>query len=85
VELFTTIGKVDRAEIQYEPNGRSRGSGVVQFTTAEDAETAISKFSGYQYGGRPLGLSFVKYATYSNGDQMEGTEPTGAISQDQIM
>jgi hypothetical protein len=41
VELFTTIGKVERAEIQYEPGGRSRGSGVVEFDTAENAETAI--------------------------------------------
>lgn len=41
VELFTTIGKVERAEIQYEPNGRSRGTGVVQFDTAENSTTAI--------------------------------------------
>ena len=43
VELFTTIGAVERAEIQYEPNGRSRGTGVVKFDKREDAETAISK------------------------------------------
>lgn len=43
VELFTTIGKVERAEIQYEPSGRSRGTGVVQFDTPEAAETAIGK------------------------------------------
>jgi hypothetical protein len=43
VELFTTIGKVERAEIQYEPNGRSRGTGVVEFDSAENAETAISQ------------------------------------------
>lgn len=101
VELFTTIGKVERAEIQYEPNGRSRGTGVVQFDTAENAETAIctslaeywvsyhannsiAKFTGYQYGGRPLGLTFVKYQ--SAGDEaMEGAEATGGITQDQIM
>ncbi|RMZ82706.1 hypothetical protein DV738_g1462, partial [Chaetothyriales sp. CBS 135597] len=84
VELFTTIGKVERAEIQYEPNGRSKGSGVVEFDSAENAETAISKFTGYMYGGRPLGLSFVKY-TNTNGDAMEGQEATGGITQDQIM
>jgi len=61
VELFTTIGKVERAEIQYEPSGRSRGTGVVSFDNAESAETAINKFTGYEYGGRPLGLSYVKY------------------------
>lgn len=43
VDLFSTIGKVERAEIQYEPNGRSRGTGVVEFDSAENAETAISK------------------------------------------
>jgi RNA recognition motif-containing protein len=83
VELFTTIGKVEQAEIQYEPNGRSRGTGVVRFDTAENAETAITKFSGYQYGGRPLGLSFVKYLNVGNGDAMDA-EATG-LTQDQIM
>jgi len=83
IELFTTIGKVEQAEIQYEPNGRSRGTGVVRFDTAENADTAIEKFSGYQYGGRPLGLSFVKYQTPGSGDAME-TEAT-SLTQDQIM
>ena len=46
VELFTTIGKVERAEIQYEPNGRSRGTGVVQFDSPENAETAICTLPG---------------------------------------
>ncbi|EPS45345.1 hypothetical protein H072_560 [Dactylellina haptotyla CBS 200.50] len=82
IELFTTIGKVERAEIQYEPSGRSRGTGVVQFDNAENAETAISKFTGYQYGGRPLGLTFVKYTNVKGGDAMEGTEQT--MTQDQM-
>jgi len=84
VELFTTIGKVEQAEIQYEPNGRSRGTGVVRFDTAENAETAIEKFSGYQYGGRPLGLSFVKYQTPGGGGDAMETEATN-LTQDQIM
>ncbi|KAE8249003.1 hypothetical protein A4X13_0g5382 [Tilletia indica] len=57
VELFQTTGKVDEAEILYE-NGRSKGAGVVQFASAEEAETAIAKFSGYVYGGRALDLEF---------------------------
>ncbi|KIW69019.1 hypothetical protein PV04_04923 [Phialophora macrospora] len=85
VELFTTIGKVERAEIQYEPGGRSRGSGVVEFDTAENAETAISKFTGYMYGGRPLGLSYVKYTNVNGNEAMEGQEATGDMTQDQIM
>jgi hypothetical protein len=83
VELFTTIGKVEQAEIQYEPNGRSRGTGVVRFDTIENAETAIEKFSGYQYGG-PLGLSFVKYQTPGGGGDAMETEAT-SLTQDQIM
>ncbi|WEW60588.1 g-strand binding protein [Emydomyces testavorans] len=86
VELFSTIGKVERAEIQYEPNGRSRGTGVVQFDTVENAETAISKFTGYQYGGRPLGLTFVKYLNTGSGDAMDvAAEQPSGITQDQIM
>ena len=102
IELFTTIGRVERAEIQYEASNRSTGSGVVQFDTAENAETAIgisplsiftclkivcltlaAKFSGYQYGGRPLGLSFVKYANLSNGGDAMEAEPS--MTQDQMM
>jgi RNA recognition motif-containing protein len=49
VELFTTIGKVERAEIQYEPNGRSRGSGVVEFAVQGEANTAIGKFANTLY------------------------------------
>lgn len=84
VELFQTIGKVEQAEIQYEPSGRSRGTGVVRFDNADTAETAIAKFQGYQYGGRPLGLSYVKYLTPGGGDNME-TDPHGGLTQDQIM
>lgn len=80
IELFQTIGAVQRAEIQYEPNGRSRGSGVVQFNTPADAQTAIDKFQGYAYGGRPLGLDYAKYP-----DTMEGQEPTGVSMQEQMM
>ncbi|KAA8649810.1 RNP domain protein [Aspergillus tanneri] len=88
VDLFSTIGKVERAEIQYEPNGRSRGTGVVRFDSADTAETAIAKFTGYQYGGRPLGITFVKYMNGESsvqGDTMDGADPTGGITQDQIM
>jgi hypothetical protein len=47
-------------------------------------QPATEKFTGYQYGGRPLGLTWVRYTNQSNGDAMEGTEATG-LTQDQIM
>lgn len=82
VELFTTIGKVERAEIKYEANGRSSGTGVVEFDSTENAGVAITKFSGYVYGGRPLGLSNVKYSNQNGGDAMDAD---GGMTQDQMM
>lgn len=84
MELFTTIGKVEQAEIQYEPSGRSRGCGVVRFDNADTAETAIAKFQGYQYGGRPLGLSYIRYLNAAGGDGMD-TNGHGGLTQDQMM
>jgi hypothetical protein len=57
VDLFSTIGKVDRAEIQYEPNGRSRGTGVVQFDSGDTAETAICMNLSLLHSARSLILS----------------------------
>lgn len=62
VDLFQTVGEVDRAEIQLLPNGRSQGAGVVRFSNPATAEIAISKFNGYNYGNRDLALSFVSYS-----------------------
>ncbi|KAK9375425.1 uncharacterized protein V1513DRAFT_378018 [Lipomyces chichibuensis] len=76
VDLFQTIGKVERAEIQIGLDGRPKGSGVVQFENKELAEIAISKFTGYNYGNRPLGLSYVRY---ENGPAQDNVAPPTAI------
>jgi hypothetical protein len=39
-----------------------------------------AKFSGYLYGGRPLGLSYVRYTNYG-ADTMEGQEATAPEHQ----
>ncbi|KAG8717649.1 hypothetical protein FRC08_007046 [Ceratobasidium sp. 394] len=57
VELFETTGNVEQAEILYD-GSRSKGAGVVQFSTVEEAETAIAKFQAYMYGGRPLDVRY---------------------------
>ncbi len=61
IDLFEIVGKVERAQIKYESNGRSAGSGVVKFDTQSTAELAIGKFAGYEYGNRPLNLSYALY------------------------
>lgn len=40
VELFETTGQVELAEILFD-GARSKGMGIVQFTQAQEAETAI--------------------------------------------
>lgn len=57
VELFETTGQVELAEILFD-GARSKGCGVVQFAQVQEAETAISKFQQYMYGGRPLDVRF---------------------------
>ena len=34
--------------------GRSRGMAFVEFSTSSEAEAAIEKFNGYEFGGREL-------------------------------
>ncbi|EMC95602.1 hypothetical protein BAUCODRAFT_576806 [Baudoinia panamericana UAMH 10762] len=74
IDLFTTIAEVKRAEIKMETNLRSAGTGVVQFANQEDAASAIAKFTGYMYGGRPLGISYVRYTNQGDDSMMEGAD-----------
>lgn len=59
--------------------------GVLEWLKLPDADLYAAKFTGYQYGGRPLGLTYVKYQNANGGDAMEDAEPTAGITQDQIM
>lgn len=64
VELFETVGAVSVAEILYDGT-RSKGEGIVQFGETAEAQTASEKFTGYMYGGRPLGMSLTSVFTVS--------------------
>lgn len=64
-DLFETVGRVTRAEIQLESRGRASGNAVVEFELEDLAELAITNLNNYNYGGRPLQISF---ALYPNGD-----------------
>ncbi|GAA6024314.1 hypothetical protein JCM11491_005983 [Sporobolomyces phaffii] len=77
VELFQTTGTVEQAEVLYE-HGRSKGTGVVQFASVEEAEMAISKFTGYSYGGRPLAIEYN--ARYRDFNALQGAGALGAPS-----
>lgn len=58
-ELFETIGKVLRAEVQYNEQGRASGNAVVEFESVDFATSAIQNLDGYNYGGRDLQISFA--------------------------
>ncbi|MDP7010662.1 MAG: RNA-binding protein [Verrucomicrobiota bacterium] len=54
-ELFGEVGEVSEAVIlQDRETGRSRGFGFVTFSSDSDAQTAIEKFNGHEFMGRPL-------------------------------
>lgn len=80
VELFETTGTVQEAEVLFEGQ-RSKGAGVVQFADAAEAETAIAKFQGYVYGGRPLEVRFNdRWHTFSPTAAKGGTvQPMGDV------
>ncbi|KAG7663325.1 GBP2 [[Candida] subhashii] len=60
-ELFETVGRTTRAEIQYDPaTGRASGNAVVQFELAELADNAIQNLDNYLYGGRNIEITYAK-------------------------
>lgn len=59
-ELFETIGRVTRAEVQFDLSGRPSGCAVVEFELVDLAELAIKNLDRYNYGGRNLGITFAR-------------------------
>ncbi|HTL12636.1 MAG TPA: RNA-binding protein [Bdellovibrionota bacterium] len=54
-ETFSQAGSVASAKIIMDrETGRSKGFGFVEMSSDAEANLAISKFNGADYGGRPL-------------------------------
>ncbi|THV00182.1 RNA-binding domain-containing protein [Dendrothele bispora CBS 962.96] len=51
-----------RADIALGEDGRSRGYGIVSFSTSEEAEKAVKMFSGYEWYGRVIEVREDRYA-----------------------
>mmetsp|Transcript_4571 Transcript_4571/g.6675 ORF Transcript_4571/g.6675 Transcript_4571/m.6675 type:complete len:383 (+) Transcript_4571:76-1224(+) len=49
-------GNVDNVKILENPDGRSKGSGVVKYQHPKDAQRAIRELQGSMLGGRPITL-----------------------------
>lgn len=61
-DLFRNSGRIIRADVVLNFEGRSRGFGTVLFSSHEDAKKAIEKFNGYEYDNRTLRVHFDKFA-----------------------
>ena len=73
-ELFETIGRVTRAEIQYDRSARPSGNAVVQFELEDLADLAIKNLHRYNYGGRNLDISFATVPAVPE-EEMETKKP----------
>ncbi|XP_020700719.1 polyadenylate-binding protein 2-like [Dendrobium catenatum] len=53
-ELFSVFGTITSYKVMRDPNGISRGSGFVAFSTPEEASRALSEMNGKMVGSKPL-------------------------------
>lgn len=53
-EFFSEFGTITSCKVMRDPNGISRGSGFVAFSTAEEASRALSEMNGKMVGSKPL-------------------------------
>lgn len=67
-DLFETVGHVTRGEIQLDSRGRPSGNAVVEFELEDLADLAISNLNNYNYGGRPLQISFALFPNEESND-----------------
>ena len=59
--LFGQVGRVTSANVISDKfSGQSRGFGFVEMDSAQEAQTAIEKFNGYQLQGRALTVNEAK-------------------------
>ncbi|KAJ2033549.1 hypothetical protein GGI08_009093, partial [Coemansia sp. S2] len=52
--LFGQVGPVNKATLNYGPNGKSKGTGEVQFKNPAHAALAVEKYHGVTLDGRPM-------------------------------
>jgi cold-inducible RNA-binding protein len=59
--LFGQVGRVTSANVISDKfSGQSRGFGFVEMDSAQEAQTAIEKFNGYEMQGRALTVNEAK-------------------------
>lgn len=60
-DTFAECGTVESAKVITDRDtGRSKGFGFVEMSTDEEAQSAISKFDGAEWEGRPMRVNEAK-------------------------
>ncbi|EIE76506.1 hypothetical protein G6F46_010019 [Rhizopus delemar] len=54
LELFSTVGPVEKARLFYDRSGRSTGQAKVKYASSSDADKAIKKFDNVELDGQPM-------------------------------
>ncbi|KAJ3293867.1 hypothetical protein HDU79_011806 [Rhizoclosmatium sp. JEL0117] len=62
-ELFSTIGPVKSAVLNFDQHGRSKGTGTVVYRQKGDTQRAINEFNGRQFDGRPMRIELIVSAS----------------------
>lgn len=60
---FADYGSLVSAEVMSKPDGRSRGWGIVEFSTTEGAGNALDNMNGAEIDGRAIKVEFQKPRT----------------------
>ncbi|MED6118493.1 hypothetical protein PIB30_003239 [Stylosanthes scabra] len=59
-ELFSEFGSITSCKVMRDPNGISRGSGFVAFSTPEEASRALTEMNGKMIAGKPLYVALAQ-------------------------
>ena len=80
-ELFSQVGAVKKAGLNFDQNGRSKGTAEVILARRQDAMQAIKTYNGVKLDGRPLRIELVGGApggvTLSSGVTVTGVRGGG--------
>ncbi|QCD98980.1 polyadenylate-binding protein 2-like isoform X1 [Vigna unguiculata] len=59
-EMFSEFGTISSYKVMRDPNGISRGSGFVAFSTPEEASRALAEMNGKMIAGKPLYVALAQ-------------------------
>ncbi|KAI7821842.1 hypothetical protein BX661DRAFT_132017, partial [Kickxella alabastrina] len=58
-DLFSQVGPVSRATLNFGPTGKSKGTGEVHFRNASHAKVALDKYNNVTLDNRPMRIEVV--------------------------